>query len=56
VHDLRAADDHLSFAVDDAALPAVLTAVARLTPRSVTVNPPSLEELFLSHYGQEASR
>jgi ABC-2 type transport system ATP-binding protein len=56
VHDLRAADDHLSFAVDDAALPAALAEVARLAPRSVTVNPPSLEELFLSHYGQEASR
>jgi ABC-2 type transport system ATP-binding protein len=59
VHDLRAgegADHHLSCAVDDAALPAVLAAVARLAPRSITVNPPSLEELFLSHYAQAATR
>jgi len=51
VHDLHAADGYLTFAVDDAALPEVLTVVARLRPPSLTVNPPSLEELFLSHYG-----
>lgn len=51
VHDLHAADGHLTFAVDDGALPEVLAAVARLRPVSLTANPPSLEELFLSHYG-----
>ena len=39
--------------VDDAELPAVLAAVARLQPRSLVANPPSLEELFLRHYGDE---
>lgn len=53
VHDLRAGEGHLAFAVDDAALPAVLAAVARLEPLSLTANPPSLEELFLSHDGDE---
>jgi ABC-2 type transport system ATP-binding protein len=43
----------VAFAVDDAALAPVLAAVARLHPLSLTANPPSLEELFLSHYGDE---
>jgi ABC-2 type transport system ATP-binding protein len=53
VHDLRRLDGHITFAVDDAELPAVLGAVARLQPRSLVANPPSLEELFLRHYGDE---
>lgn len=53
VHDVRTEGGHVAFAVDDAALPAVLAEVARLRPVSLTANPPSLEELFLSHYGDE---
>jgi ABC-2 type transport system ATP-binding protein len=53
VHDLRTLDGHITFAVDDAQLPEVLGAVARLRPRSLVANPPSLEELFLRHYGDE---
>ncbi len=53
VHDVRTEDGHVSFAVDDAELPAVLAAVAALRPRSLVANPPSLEELFLRHYGDE---
>ena len=53
VHDLQRLDGHITFAVDDAELPAVLSAVARLQPRSLVANPPSLEELFLRHYGDE---
>lgn len=53
VHDLRNLDGHVTFAVDEAELPAVLAAVARLQPRSIVANPPSLEELFLRHYGDE---
>ena len=37
----------------DLQLPTVLTAVAELRPRSLVANPPSLEELFLRHYGEE---
>ncbi len=53
VHDLVTLDRHVTFAVDEAELPAVLAAVARLQPRSLVANPPSLEELFLRHYGDE---
>jgi len=53
VHDMRRLDGHVSFAVDQAELPGVLAAVARLAPRSIVANPPSLEELFLRHYGDE---
>jgi len=53
VHDLHVLDGHVSFAVDDAELATVLAAVASLRPRSLVANPPSLEELFLRHYGDE---
>jgi ABC-2 type transport system ATP-binding protein len=53
VHDLQLLDGHITFAVDDAELPTVLGAVAQLQPRSLVANPPSLEELFLRHYGDE---
>ena len=53
VHDLQAFDGHVTFAVDDQQLPAVLAAVAQLQPSSLVANPPSLEELFLRHYGTE---
>ena len=53
VHDLQVLDGHVTFAVDEVELPAVLAAVARLQPRSIVANPPSLEELFLRHYGDE---
>jgi ABC-2 type transport system ATP-binding protein len=55
VHDLQVLDGHVTFAVDDAELPTVLAAVARLQPRSLVANPPSLEELFLRHYGDQLS-
>jgi ABC-2 type transport system ATP-binding protein len=53
VHDLTTSDGHVTFTVDDDQLPTVLAAVARLRPRSLVANPPSLEELFLRHYGDE---
>ncbi|WP_163544087.1 ABC transporter ATP-binding protein [Occultella kanbiaonis] len=53
VHDLHADGEHVTFAVDDAELPTVLAEVAPLHPRSIVAAPPSLEELFLSHYGDE---
>jgi ABC-2 type transport system ATP-binding protein len=53
VHDLRITGKHVAFAVDDSALPSVLTAIARLAPRSMVATPPSLEEVFLSHYSDE---
>ncbi|WP_425954650.1 ATP-binding cassette domain-containing protein [Xylanimonas sp. McL0601] len=53
VHDLAVAGEHVTFAVDEAELPSVLAEVAKLHPRSLVANPPSLEELFLQHYGDE---
>ena len=53
VHDLQQTGEHVSFAVDDAMLPDVLAVVSTMQPRSLVANPPSLEELFLRHYGQE---
>ncbi len=53
VHDVASTDGHVTFAVDEAELPAVLAAVAARNPRSLVANPPSLEELFLRHYGDE---
>ena len=53
VHDVTTSDGHVTFAVDEGELPAVRAAVAARIPRSMVANPPSLEELFLRHYGDE---
>ncbi|WP_291382455.1 ABC transporter ATP-binding protein [Demequina sp.] len=53
VHDFVVVDGRATFAVDEAAMPAVLGAMATLSPRSLVANPPSLEALFLRHYGNE---
>jgi ABC-2 type transport system ATP-binding protein len=53
VHDLRQLDGRVTFGVDDERLPEVLAAVAALRPRSIVANPPSLEDVFLRHYGTE---
>ena len=51
VHDLVVEGHHVSFRVDDAEINSVLPVLAELGVRNVTINPPSLEELFLRHYG-----
>ncbi len=51
VHDLVADGGHATFTVESAALPKVLAALAPLGPRDLVSTPPSLEELFLRHYG-----
>jgi ABC-2 type transport system ATP-binding protein len=53
VHDLAVLGDRISFHVDDDALPLVTRALADLRPHSLTIEPPSLEELFLREYGDE---
>lgn len=50
IHDFRAEGQHISFSLDNEAMPAVLEQIAALDPVGLTVNPPSLEDLFLSHY------
>jgi ABC-2 type transport system ATP-binding protein len=51
VHDARAEADQLVFDVDTDAVNGVLAALTKSGVASLTVTPPSLEELFLRHYG-----
>ncbi|MDN4598130.1 ABC transporter ATP-binding protein [Leifsonia virtsii] len=52
-HDLRAQDGRVRFTADSDSLPPMLAALAQLRVRGLTVAPPSLEELFLRHYGDD---
>lgn len=55
VHDLVSTPSdggtRVTFDTDDAQIGAVLSAVTALGVRSLTATPPSLEELFMRHYG-----
>ncbi|GLH99705.1 ABC transporter ATP-binding protein [Phytohabitans aurantiacus] len=53
VHDLVLEDHHARFDVETAQLDAVMRRLAPLGVRSLTSTPPTLEELFLRHYGDE---
>jgi len=57
VHDVVTSTDpggtRISFDVDNDQMGAVLTTLGALGVRSFTATPPSLEELFLRHYGDE---
>ncbi|MGV9669872.1 ABC transporter ATP-binding protein [Gordonia sp. NPDC003504] len=53
VHDFAVRDDEVTFTVDDTGLAAVTRALASHDVRSLSVAPPSLEELFLHAYGEE---
>ncbi len=54
VHDFTATGDEVMFRVDDSQINTVLPTLAQLEARNITINPPSLEELFLRHYGDES--
>lgn len=51
VHDFVSDGEHATFTVDSANLPKVLSVLSSLNPRELVSTPPSLEELFLRHYG-----
>ncbi len=53
VHDLAVEGHRASFEVDTAQLDAALAALGRVGVRSLTSQPPTLEELFLRHYGDD---
>ncbi|WP_232376252.1 ABC transporter ATP-binding protein [Amycolatopsis aidingensis] len=53
VHNLRQQGDHAEFEVDTAELAEVHRHLARFEVRALTSAPPTLEELFLRHYGDE---
>jgi ABC-2 type transport system ATP-binding protein len=51
VHDARSEADQLVFDADTDAVNGVLAALTKAGVSSLSVSPPSLEELFLRHYG-----
>ena len=53
VHDLKIQDSRAHFDVDTEHLDATLRRLIELGVRSLTSQPPTLEELFLRHYGDE---
>jgi ABC-2 type transport system ATP-binding protein len=53
VHDVDVADTHAEFSVDPEELNRVLSHLVDLEVRSIVTSPPTLEELFLRHYGEE---
>ncbi|MFF3853254.1 ATP-binding cassette domain-containing protein [Micromonospora sp. NPDC002575] len=55
VHDLRVDGDRVRFDVDTPALDAALRRLTEIGVRSLVSRPPTLEELFLRHYGTAAS-
>ncbi|MDE3720945.1 ABC transporter ATP-binding protein [Nocardiopsis sp. N85] len=55
VHDLAADGDRVSFDVDNEHVDTVMRALTALGVRSLVSNPPSLEELFMRHYGDETA-
>ncbi|MGW5878851.1 ABC transporter ATP-binding protein [Nocardiopsis terrae] len=55
VHDPEIDGRRISFSVDHEHLGPVLSEVTSLGVRSLVSNPPSLEELFMRHYGDETA-
>jgi ABC-2 type transport system ATP-binding protein len=55
VHDARVRDGHAEFSVDPGELNRVLEHLVGREVRSMTTSPPTLEELFLRHYGDDLS-
>jgi ABC-2 type transport system ATP-binding protein len=56
VHDLVLDGTHARFDVDQDGLSRVLEHLAAADVRTVTISPPTLEELFLRCYGEDAAR
>lgn len=52
VHDFSADGDQVTFTVENSGLPAVTRALAASDVRALSVQPPSLEELFLHAYAE----
>jgi ABC-2 type transport system ATP-binding protein len=53
VHALKREDSRASFDVDTARLDEVVQYLATVRVQTLTCQPPTLEELFLHHYGDE---
>ena len=55
VHDARVEGGRATFSVDPGELNRVLARLVDLEVRSLVTSPPTLEEIFLRHYGQEVA-
>ena len=55
VHSLRVNGNHVDFVVDPDSLDQALIALTSVGVTSLTSRPPTLEELFLRHYGDEGA-
>lgn len=53
VHDVSQKEEKWRFSVDAKAMDAVMNALAPMGIKSLTAEPPTLEELFLRHYGDK---
>ena len=53
IHEMRREGERVTFSLDNEAMGPVMARLATLEPVGLTVNPPSLEDLFLSHYKAE---
>jgi ABC-2 type transport system ATP-binding protein len=53
IHDVALDDGHVSFEVDGAALDGAVRHLSAFGIESLVSHPPTLEELFLRHYGRE---
>jgi len=53
VHDLELQGQHVAFDVDSAQLPDALSTLLAAGVQSLTATPPTLEEMFLRHYGDQ---
>lgn len=53
VHDVTQKEDKWRFSVDANAMDTVMNALAPMGIKSLTAEPPTLEELFLRHYGDK---
>ena len=51
VHDLVAEGERVQFEVDTAQIDAALGVLVQAGVRTLTAQPPTLEDLFLRHYG-----
>jgi ABC-2 type transport system ATP-binding protein len=55
VHDARVHDGHAEFSVDPGQLNHVLEHLVTFDVRSMVTSPPTLEELFMRHYGEDVA-
>lgn len=53
VHDIARKEEKWLFSVDASAIETVMSKLAPMGIKSLTAEPPTLEELFMRHYGQD---